>query len=90
MPDLSDWKKGGGPASVAGSTPFSEGGRKPALVIGGWDPDQDAKVTKTGAEDVLKSVAAPMELSNLFVHGVRRGYAILPVDERAYSNTPKP
>ena len=31
-------------------------GRPPALVIGGWDPDQDAKVTKSEAEDILKSV----------------------------------
>ena len=59
MPDLSDCKKGGDLPPWRAAPPFTEGGRKPALVIGGWDPDQDAKVTKTGAEDVLKSVAAP-------------------------------
>ncbi|OLP87507.1 hypothetical protein AK812_SmicGene31262 [Symbiodinium microadriaticum] len=57
-------------------------GRPPALVIGGWDPDQDAKVTKSEAEDILKSVGAPIYLDSMFVPGVRRGYAILPIDTR--------
>eukprot|EP00439_Symbiodinium_sp_Y106_P080164 s907_g18.t3 len=34
------------------------------------------------AERILKSVNAPIALQPLFVPGVRRGYAILPIDER--------
>ena len=34
------------------------------------------------AERILKSVNAPIALEPLFVPGVRRGYAILPIDER--------
>ena len=81
---LEQLEKREGPGSVAGSTvaPSSEGGRPPALVIGGWDPDQDARVTKREAEDILKSVGAPISLDSLFVPGMRRGYAILPLDTK--------
>ena len=48
--------------------------RKPALIIGGWDPDQDT--------DILRSVEAPIPTDGMFVPGVRRGYAILPIDDR--------
>ncbi|CAE7573262.1 pksJ [Symbiodinium sp. CCMP2592] len=74
-------EKGGGASSVAGSTTASDNSRRPALIIGGWDPDQDAATTKEAAGDVLKTVGAPIDLGPLFVPGVRRGYAILPIDE---------
>ena len=81
---LDKLERGGTASSVAGSTaaPPSEGGRKPALIIGGWDADQEAQTTKREASDILKSVEAPIAMDNIFVPGVRRGYAILPVDER--------
>ena len=76
-------EKNSGAGSTAGSTAApSEEGRKPALVIGGWDPDQDARATKEAAEDILRSVEAPIRIENMFVPGVRRGYAILSIDER--------
>ena len=79
-------EKNSGGSSAPGSTtaPSSDGSRRPALVIGWgwWDPDQDAKTTKEQAEHILRSVGAPISLDQLFVPGVRRGYAILPIDER--------
>ncbi|CAE7371020.1 PLRG1 [Symbiodinium sp. CCMP2592] len=59
-------EKGGGASSVAGSTAASDNSRKPALIIGGWDRDQDAATTKEAVEDVLKSVNAPIALDPLF------------------------
>ena len=56
--------------------------RKPALIIGGWDPDQEAALTKEAATDILRSVEAPIPTDGMFVPGVRRGYAILPIDDR--------
>ena len=73
-------EKNPGPTSAPGSTVApSDEGRKPALVIGGWDADQDAKTTREEATDILRSVSAPICLENMFVPGVRRGYAILPI-----------
>ncbi|CAE7624163.1 Clec16a [Symbiodinium sp. CCMP2592] len=74
-------EKGGG-SSTAGSTIApSDSARKPAPIIGGWDPDASASDTKDAVLDVLKSVEAPIDTATLFVPGVRRGYAILPIDE---------
>ncbi|CAE7559288.1 PLRG1 [Symbiodinium sp. CCMP2592] len=75
-------EKGGGASSVAGSTAASDNSRRPALIVGGWDPDQDAATTKEAAMDVLKAVEAPIALDSMFVPGVRRGYAIVPIDDR--------
>ena len=33
------------------------------------------------AEDILRSVEAPIDLGGMFVPGIRRGYAILPINE---------
>ena len=77
-------KNGGGAGSTtAGSTVGqpSDGGRQPALVTGGWNPDQDARETRQAAEDILRSVEAPIDLEGMFVPGIRRGYAILPINE---------
>ena len=72
------------PSSVAaGSTVDTEGGRKPALIIGGWHPDQAAEDTLKAAKEVLRTLDVPLNGDDLFVPGVRRGYAILPI-------TPKP
>ncbi|CAE7944187.1 unnamed protein product [Symbiodinium sp. KB8] len=76
-------EKGGGAASTAGGStaPPSEVGRQPALIIGGWDPEQEAQETKQAVEDILRSVQAPIHVDSLFVPGIRRGYAILPINE---------
>ena len=80
---LEHLEKSGGGSTTAGSSvaPPSDGGRRPALVIGGWSPDQDARETKQAAEDILRSVEAPIQLHEMFVPGIRRGYAILPIDD---------
>ncbi|CAE7546588.1 unnamed protein product, partial [Symbiodinium necroappetens] len=76
-------EKGGGASSIAGGStaPPSEQGRQPALIIGGWDPEQEAHETKEAVEDILKSMQAPISTGGLFVPGIRRGYAILPIPE---------
>ena len=69
--------------STAGSTVApGKTQRKPALIMGGWDPGQEAAATKEAATDILRSVEAPIPTDGLFVPGVRRGYAILPIDDR--------
>ena len=82
-------EKGGGGSSAPGSTatPSTEGGKRPALAIGGWEPEQDARTTKQQAENVLRTVEAPILPDQLLVPGVRRGYAILPIDERSGSRS---
>ena len=71
------------PSTAPGSTIDTEGGRKPALIIGGWHPDQAAEDTLKAAREVLKSLEVPLNGDEMFVPGLRRGYAILPI-------TPKP
>ena len=49
------------PSSVAaGSTVDTEGGRKPALIIGGWHPDQAAEDTLKAAKEVLRTLDVPL------------------------------
>ena len=68
------------PTSTApGSTVDTDGGRKPALIIGGWHPDTAAEETLKAAKEVLKSLEVPLNGEDLFVPGLRRGYAILPL-----------
>ena len=77
-------EKGGGAASSTAGSTVAPGKtqRKPALIMGGWDPGQEAAATKEAATDILRSVEAPIPTDGLFVPGVRRGYAILPIDDR--------
>ena len=65
-----------------GSTADTEVGRKPALIIGGWHPDTAAKDTLRAAKDVLKSLDVPLNTGDMFVPGLRRGYAILPIQPK--------
>ena len=71
------------PSTAPGSTADTEGGRRPALIIGGWHPDQAADETLKAAREVLRSLEVPLNGEEMFVPGLRRGYAILPI-------TPKP
>ena len=59
------------PASTADTT--TEGGRKPAIIIGGWHPDQLAADTLKAARDILKQLDVPLNADGMFVPGVRRG-----------------
>ena len=68
------------PSSVApGSTTDTDGGRKPALIIGGWHPDTAAEDTLKAAREVLRSLDVKLNAEDMFVPGLRRGYAILPI-----------
>eukprot|EP00439_Symbiodinium_sp_Y106_P084709 s167_g26.t1 len=74
---------------VASSTPGSTadtdaGGRQPALIIGGWNPDQAAEQTLQAAKDILRRLDVPLNAEDLFVPGLRRGYAILPIKGRPF------
>ena len=75
------------PSSVAaGSTADTEGGRKPALIIGGWHPDTAAEDTLGAAKEVLRSLDVPLNGDDLFVPGPRRGYAILPIVPKPFED----
>ena len=71
------------PSTAPGSTVDTDGGRRPALIIGGWHPDQAAEDTLKAAKELIHSLDVPLNGEELFVPGLRRGYAILPL-------TPKP
>ncbi|CAE7500648.1 pol, partial [Symbiodinium sp. KB8] len=72
----------------AGSVPASttdtatEGGRRPAIIIRVWNPDQLATDTLQAAKDVLKQLDVPLNTDGMFVPGIRRGYAIVPIDHK--------
>ena len=73
-------------SSAPGSTADTEGGRKPALIIGGWHPDQAAEDTLKAAKEVLKTLEVPLNGDDLFVPGLRRGYAILPIHPKPFED----
>ena len=75
------------PSSTApGSTIDTDGGRKPALIIGGWHPDTAAEDTLRAAREVLRSLDVPLNGDDLFVPGLRRGYAILPIVPKPFED----
>ena len=60
--------------------------RQPALILGGWDPDQAADQTLQAARDVLRRLDVQLNADDLFVPGLRRGYAILPIKARPFES----
>ena len=74
------------PSTAPGSTADTEGGRKPALIIGGWHPDQAADETLKAAKEVLRSLEVPLNGEEMFVPGLRRGYAILPITAKPFED----
>ena len=73
--------------SAPGSTADTDaGGRQPALIIGGWNPDQAAEETLQAARDILRRLDVPLNGDDLFVFvpGLRRGYAILPIKGKPF------
>ena len=60
------------PSTAPGSTIDTDGGRKPALIIGGWHPDQAAEETLKAAREVLRSLEVPLNGDEMFVPGLRR------------------
>ena len=59
-----------------GSTVDTEG------ILGGWDPENYAAETLQEAKQVLQNVAIELDVLEIFVPGVRRGYALIPVPDR--------
>ena len=72
---------GGGPRG-ANLLEDDAGNRKPALIIGGWDPDQPGDETLTKAQDVIRELQLDIDAEEAFVPGRRRGYAIIPFNAR--------
>jgi hypothetical protein len=58
------------------------GGRRPALVLGGWDPDTAAADMLRHAKRLLQELRLDLDVDDIFVPGVRRGFAILPYGAR--------
>ena len=70
-----------GSASVTTpSTPAP--GKKPALVLGGWDPDTAAETMLDLAKTFIRELRLDVDTDEMFVPGVRRGFAILPYGAR--------
>ena len=57
-------------------------GKKPALVLGGWDPDTAAETMLELAKTYIRELRLDVDVERLFVPGVRRGFAILPYATR--------
>ena len=59
-----------------------DGPRRPAFIVGGWDPNQEAKATLEKAKQVLQELQVDVDLGEAFVPGLRRGYIIVPMTPR--------
>ena len=59
-----------------------EGGQRPALVAGGWDADQDAETTLKLVKEHIERLQVDLDLQEAFVPGLRRGFAIIPINPR--------
>jgi hypothetical protein len=53
-------------------------GKKRALVLGGWDPDTAAEDMLEAAKNLARELRLDLDLNEIFVPGVRRGFAIRP------------
>ena len=75
-------------SSAPGSTADTDGGggKPPALILGGWHPDQAAEDTLRAARDILRTLDVQLNAEDMFVPGVRRGYAIIPIKPRAFED----
>ena len=62
-------------------------GKKPALVLGGWDPDTGADDMLRMARELATRLQLDVDLEEMFVPGVRRGFAILPYGPREGEGT---
>ena len=59
------------------------GGRRPALVLGGWDPDTAATDMLENAKKLIQELRLDLDTEDIFVPGVRRGFAIVPYGARS-------
>eukprot|EP00439_Symbiodinium_sp_Y106_P078900 s1057_g17.t1 len=58
------------------------GGRKPALIMGGWGDDTPAEETLNNVKQMVKDLRLDICAEQAFVPGVRRGFAILPYNAK--------
>ena len=65
-----------GTSTAAGSAADTDAPKRPALIIGGWPEDQAASETLDKAKAILD---VPIDYSETFVPGLKRGYAIIPI-----------
>eukprot|EP00439_Symbiodinium_sp_Y106_P077815 s3121_g16.t1 len=71
--------------ATGSSTRTSEGGgerERPAIILGGYDADQAAEETLRLAKQTLTELQIDLDLAPMFVPGLRRGFAILPIEAR--------
>ena len=67
---------------TGGGTADTEAPKKPALIIGAWPEDQPATETLRKAQDILRQLDVLLDFSEMFVPGLKRGYAIVPIPQR--------
>jgi hypothetical protein len=72
--------RGSDAGTVVSSSPP---GRKQALVLGGWDPDTASEDMLEAAKRFVQEMRLDVDLDELFVPGVRRGFAMIPYGPRA-------
>ena len=60
--------------------------RRPAFIVGGWDQNQEARVTLDKAKQMLQELKIDVDLEGAFVPGLRRGYVIVPMLPRRDEN----
>ncbi|CAE6973291.1 unnamed protein product [Symbiodinium sp. CCMP2592] len=65
-----------------GSTADTEAPKRPALIMGGWPDDQASSDTLQKAKDILRQLEVPLDYSEIFVPGLKRGYAIIPIPQK--------
>ncbi|CAE7361641.1 unnamed protein product [Symbiodinium sp. CCMP2592] len=76
-------------SSAPGSTTAdTEGGtgKPPALIMGGWHPDQPAEETLQAAKTILRRLDVQLNPEDAFVPGLRRGYAIIPIKPKPFES----
>ncbi|OLP90095.1 Retrovirus-related Pol polyprotein from type-1 retrotransposable element R2 [Symbiodinium microadriaticum] len=68
------------------STTRTDGGTeatpRPAIVVGGWDNDQSGDETLRLVKQHLADLECNLDLQDAFVPGIRRGFAIVPIQPR--------
>ena len=71
--------------TTGSTTRTSDGGtesNRPAIIVGGFDANQAAEDTLRLAKQHLTDLQVDLDLAPMFVPGLRRGFAILPIEAR--------
>ncbi|CAE6973508.1 ZRANB3 [Symbiodinium natans] len=55
------------------------GGRKPALIMGGWGDNTPANEVIEKATQILRQLKVDIDYQDTFVPGIRRGFALIPL-----------